>query len=135
MSDEKDPLDELFGSAEHLDAWLKKHYALRDARSKHPYVADLIRVLLPYANGLRRSLVMHELEKQRKKDGLPIPSSFEEAVQSSYNHHSIDSVVFAKRKAPESDGIFYSPEGKGSGKWAVNRERARSWLKAKVAES
>jgi len=41
-------------------------------------------------------------------------------------------MVFAKRKAPDTDGLFYSPEGKGSGVWAVNRDRAAAWLKVKL---
>jgi hypothetical protein len=73
MIDENDPLVDLFGSREKHDAWLKKFHALNEARHSHPYVADLIRVLLPFSNGLGRSMVMHELKKQRKKDGLPIP--------------------------------------------------------------
>jgi hypothetical protein len=132
MIDEKDPLVDLFGSREEHHSWLKKFHALNEARHSHPYVADLIRVLLPFSNGLRRSMVMHELKKRRKKDGLPIPPSFEESVQSSYNQHSVDSSVFRKRKAPDSEGLFYSPDGKGSGRWAVNRERAGAWLRARL---
>jgi hypothetical protein len=132
MTDEKDPFDDLFGSMEEFDAWLKKFHELENARRNHPYVGDLIRTLWPYENGLRRPMVMHELERQRRKAGLPIPASFEEAVQSSYNQYSIDSVVFRKRNRPDSEALFYSPDGKGSGKWAVHRERASLWLKAQL---
>lgn len=82
-------------------------------------------------NGLSRQMVLHDLERQRKKDGLPIPESFEEAVQSSYNQHSIDSVVFRKRNLPDTEAIFYAPGGKGSGRWALNTERAIAWLKSR----
>ncbi len=80
-----DPPDDLF--AREFESVLGKYYALKEARQRHPYVDDLIRVLLPYPGGLRRALVLVELEKQRKQDGLPIPPSFETAVQGSYNHH------------------------------------------------
>lgn len=132
MSD--DPLDDLFASPEAFEAFIKKYYQLKEARQKHPYVGDLIRALLPYPNGLKRPLVMQELKKQRKKDGLPIPRSFEAAVQNSYNHYSEDSDVFRKREAPPEDGLFYSPDGKGSGRWAVRPERALQWLKMKLGE-
>jgi hypothetical protein len=80
-------------------------------------------------------MVLHDLYRQRKKDGLPIPQSFEEAVQSSYNQYSIDSAVFKKRNLPDSEAIFYAPGGKGSGRWAVNNERASAWMKARLKES
>ena len=113
---------------------LEKYYALKEARQRHPYVADLIAVLLPYPEGLSRALAIYELEKQRKQNGLPIPSSFEAAVQTSYNRYSEDSDVFHKREADKEEGLFYSPVGKGSGRWAVYPDRALHWLKAKVGE-
>jgi len=130
MSD--DPPDDLF--AREFQSVLEKYYALKEARQKHPYVGDLISVLLPYPAGLRRSLVIYELEKQRKQDGLPIPASFKAAVQNSYNNYSEDSDVFRKRDAPSGEGLFYSPDGKGSGRWAVHPDRALQWLKARLGE-
>jgi len=67
MIDEKGPLVDLFGSREEHDAWLKRFHALNEARHSHPYVADLIRVLLPFSNGLRRSMIIHELKKTEKE--------------------------------------------------------------------
>jgi hypothetical protein len=83
--------------ARELEGVLEKYYALKEARQRHPYVGDLVRVLLPYPEGLRRTLAIYELEKQRRQDGLPIPASFKAAVQSSYNHYSVDSEIFKKR--------------------------------------
>jgi hypothetical protein len=113
---------------------LKNYYALKEARQRHPYVADLIAVLLPYPDGLTRALAIYELEKQRRQEGLPIPASFETAVQNSYNHYSEDSDVFNKRQAAGDEGLFFSPAGKGSGRWAVNPDRALRWLKARLGE-
>ncbi len=70
--------------------------------------------------------------KNRHDAGLPIPPKFAQAVQGSFNRYCTDSMVFAKRKTPDSDGLFYSPLGKGSGVWAVNRDRAAAWLKVKL---
>ncbi len=120
--------------ARELEGVLEKYYALKEARQRHPYVGDLIRVLLPYPDGARRALVIFELEKQRRQDGLPIPATFTAAVQSSYNHYSQDSEIFKKRGAPQAEALFYSPAGKGSGRWAVHPERALGWLKAKLGE-
>ena len=120
--------------ARELEGVLEKYYALKEARQRHPYVGDLIRALLPYPDGVRRGLVIFELEKQRRQDGLPIPAAFKASVQSSYNHYSRDSEIFKKRGAPEAEGLFYSPAGKGSGRWAVHPERALGWLKAKLGE-
>ena len=108
--------------------------AVKEILRQHPYVIDLIEVLKPRPHGLARKLVLHTLEKNRQRDGLPIPPKFEEAVQeeavqSVYNRHCIDSLVFKKRKAHLSEGLFYSPCGKGSGAWAVHPERAAAWLK------
>lgn len=131
MSDDPPP-DDLF--PRNLESALKKYCALKEARRRHPYVADLIAVLLPYPEGLARALAIRELEIQRKHEGLPIPASFEAAVQNSYNHYSEDSDVFHGREAAKEDGLFYSPAGKGSGRWAVHPERALHWLKQKLGE-
>ena len=108
--------------------------AAKKLRLENPYVKDLIEVLLPHQNGLSRRMVLHTLERKRKQAGLQIPEKFEQAVQSAYNQHSVDSTVFTKRGKPESDGLFYSPRGKGSGIWAVYRDKAATWLEARIAE-
>ena len=107
-----------------IDEFLEDH-----RRSKeHTYVADLIRFLLPHKGGLSRGLVLHQIERQRRTDGLPIPPTFEEAVQSSYNQNCLDSTVFRERGLPDSEAIFYSPGGSGSGTWAVNMEQGLNRL-------
>ncbi|SRR6266496_243528 len=126
MPKDTDPLEELWREVE--EAIIKKQLRL-----SHPYVVDLIRVLEPHVpNGLARQSVLRALEKNRADAGLRIPPKFEQAVQHVYNWYSINSREFAKRKAAESEGLFYSPAGKGSGIWAINRDRAAAWLKAKL---
>ena len=102
---------------------------LKKRRQEHTYVEDLMRLLLPCRAGLRRSVVLDRLEKQRTKDGLPIPDKFEQAVQSAYNQNCVDSAVFKKRGLPDSAAPFFSPGGSGSGIWAVDPERAEKWLR------
>ncbi len=125
--DQDDWLDQLLRD-------VQARIAKKELRLEHPYVKDLIEVLKAYPRGLARQMVLHTLEKQRQRAGLPIPAKFEEAVQSSYNQHSVDSMVFKKRNAPPSDGLFYSPHGKGSGIWAVHLDRAAAWLKGKLSK-
>ena len=107
---------------------LREAAELKRKRKQHTYVEDLIRLLLPYKGGLSRRRVLDMLERQRRKDGLPIPVKFEEAVQSAYNQNCSDSAVFRRKNRPASDAPFYWPGGAGSGKWAVDAERARNWL-------
>lgn len=106
----------------------------RGLRSAHPNVGDLINVLALYgADGLSRQSVLRALEKNRRTTGLRILTKFEQAAQGTYNRYCIDS-AFLKRNAPDSDCLFYSPIGKGSGIWAVNLERAAAWLKGKLGK-
>jgi hypothetical protein len=120
---------------EYWNRWLEEWSANKRLRLAHPYVADLIRVLHPHGlQGFPRQAVLRALEKNRHDNGLRIPKKFDESVQGSYNRHCVDSGVFAKRNAPDSDGLFYSPAGKGSGIWAVNLERAAAWLKEKLGK-
>lgn len=117
-------LDELFRELDEIAALAK-------LRKEHTYVEDMIKLLLPRRNGMRRLHVIDDLEKQRQELGLPIPKKFEQTVQSAYNQNCIDSAVFQRRLRQHPDLVapFHSPGGKGSGKWAVNPELARDWLK------
>lgn len=102
---------------------------LKKRRREYTYVEDLMRLLPPWRDGLPRSVVLDRLERQRRNDGLPIPKSFEQAVQSAYNQNCVDSAVFKKRGLPNSAAPFFSPGGSGSGLWAVDPERAKKWLR------
>ncbi|MDZ4371577.1 MAG: hypothetical protein U1C74_09185 [Phenylobacterium sp.] len=115
-----------------LMKWYDEHLAAKRLRSENPQVRDLIEVLLPHPKGLGRSWAIDEIEKRRRAKGLSIPLKFEASVQSAYNQHSVDSVVWRKRGSPVVDGLFHSPDGKGSGKWAVYPDRAAKWLRSKL---
>ncbi len=104
---------------------LNEERELKRKRKEHTYVEDLIHLLLSYKGSLSRRMVLDMLERQRKEDGLPIPVTFEKAVQSAYNQNCRDSAVFRKRGLPNSDAPFYSPR---RGIWAVDTAHAEKWL-------
>ena len=60
-----------------LEALLGKpdeKWKLTKLKEEHPYVVDLIVVLLLSRNNcMKRSIILHTLEKERKNAGLPIP--------------------------------------------------------------
>ncbi|WP_234730215.1 hypothetical protein [Acidocella facilis] len=113
-----------------FDEWLDRYLTNIKLRQDHPYVGDLIKVLRGYRMGRPRIRVLEILESQRKEAGLPMPNAFEESVQSSFNRHSSDSKVFERNKKENELPLFFSPGGKGSGKWAVHEDNALKWLKS-----
>jgi len=117
---EKLNLDDL--DIDSLLDWYEEEFPRKKLRRENPYLADLIRALLPGSS--HRSWVISAMEKRRKSVGLDIPPKFENAVQSVYNRHSQDSRV----GLPPEHALFYSPQGKGSGYWAVHKDRAAAWL-------
>jgi len=125
-----------------IDRQIEEFFRLYDERiaaqrlkRENPYVRDIIAALLPYRNGRHLSWVVDDLEKARKAKGLPIPKAFRETVQSAYNTHSISSAHFRNGKVKEADAIFYAAGGVGSGYWGVDRDKATTWLAAKVQGS
>ena len=97
------------------------------------YLLDLVRVLEPYPEGLRRWSVMRRIRKNRDMARLPIPQKMEVAVERVFRNHCAHSQYFKKLgRAPER-ALFYWPEGKDGGVWAVYPDRAESWLKAEGA--
>jgi hypothetical protein len=106
--------------------------AANKLRLENPWVLHLIKVLWPYSRfGLRRADVMDRIRQIRVPKDLPVPKNYEQTIQSAFNRYSEDSDVFRRRNAPLSEALFFSPGGKGSGKWSVHRDRATEWLKAK----
>jgi len=122
----------------HIEEWFRlydERIAALRLKQENPYVRDLIEALLPYPRGQHRSWIIEAIEKKRKAQGIPIPVKFPETVQSVYNQHCTDSSVFRKRRAPETDGLFYAAGSKGSGYWALHPDKAKAWLAAKVRSS
>jgi len=120
MSDDNlDWLDEII-------AEIEADEAKRKLKRENPYALDLIRVLWPYGEkGWYRLDAIHAVWKRRDQTGVNMPKKFESTVQSDYNRHTSTSSVFSGK--PEDD-LFYPVGGKGSGRWAVHRDRAKAWL-------
>lgn len=57
-----------------------------------------------------------------------MPKEFERTVQSCLNQHTSQSGVWKSAGGDPKQDLFYSPDGKGSGTWAVHRARALAWL-------
>jgi hypothetical protein len=103
----------------------------RRTRRDNPYVVDLIGVLRPHGEyGLSRRRVIDTLERVRRAKGLPVPPTFDEVVQSAFNQHCVDSVVFKVRRVP-ADGLFSSRRDGPNATWIVHVGRADAWLLAR----
>lgn len=92
------------------------------------YVRDLIDLLRPHPHGLSRHLILASLERSRRDRGLPIPPSFEQAVQATFNQHCIESDVYRSRNMPDS-GFFHTHLDSGTATWRVDTSRADFWLR------
>ena len=109
---------------------LRRSEEQKRLRKSYPWLGSLIDVLLNSSStGMPRLAVIRELRRQRKAHGLPMPKEFEGTIQHYYNQNCLGYSGFRKRKLPETEALFYSPEGKGSGIWAVHRERGAAWIK------
>jgi hypothetical protein len=103
-------------------------FAEKLLKQRNPYVVYLIKVLWKYRNGLERRIAFDWIRKLREADGLAVPKTLDETIRTAFNQHNSRSSAFSF--SPEDD-IFYTPEGKNAGKWAVHQELARAWLKRK----
>lgn len=114
-------------TSEQVEERAEKVFAKRRLQKSRPWAYDISRVL--WAS---RSVSMHQLTRRlwelRNPAGLPMPKRFQRTVQSALNQHTSQSLVFSGK--PEDD-LFYSPEGKGSGTWAVHKDRAAAWAAAR----
>jgi len=123
--------DEIDIEFEALWAELEKVWEKKKLRRERPWVFDIIRVLWGHqsSQGMRIAVLCREVWHIRQPSGLNMPKSFTETVQSCLNQHTSQSSVWAKNGSRAEDDIFYSPQGKGSGTWAVHRDRASAWLR------
>jgi hypothetical protein len=124
VSDELD-IDELL-------KWFDEQEKSKKLRLENPLVLDIIRALMPYPRR-RRPDVIDAVFYARNDRGNRIPPTFENSVQTAFNQHNRDSSVWQKT-ADARKAIFYCPGGSGSGWWAVDKERAREWLRAQKFE-
>ena len=123
MSDQK--INMTLEEFENFD--IEAYYAARTLRRERPWTYDIIRVLWGSRSSISMQSLCRELWQMRNPSGLPMPKEFTATVQSALNKHTSQSSRWSRK--PEDD-LFCSPEGKGSGTWAVYRPRAAAWLKA-----
>jgi hypothetical protein len=107
---------------------LNTFYEKKKLREDRPWVYDIIRVLWGSQSHRSMQALCRDLWHIRNPSSLPMPKQFERTVQSAINAHTSQSSRWNGK--PEND-LFYSPEGKGSGTWAVHRDRAVAWLQAR----
>ncbi len=130
---EKRP-DQTIGIDEDLEEFFRGASALaatKKLKSANPFVLDLIIALWKHPEGASRRFVIDAIEHRRYEIGLSIPKEFERAVQSAFNHHNCQSVVFQRRQALSDDDLFYPVGRKGSGTWGLYHDRALAWLRSK----
>jgi hypothetical protein len=119
---------------EELDVMYKEAVAASKKlrwRRDNPYVADLIEILRPHPNGLRKADIDRAIRQLRSSKNLPIPSSLGKVVQSFLQRHASGYAGFETWNSTSADDLFFPVPRKGAGKWAVNMSRATAWLIAK----
>lgn len=119
--------DDLFGP--HAEQEYLAFESAKRLRRRRPWVRDIIRVLWGASRaGVSMDQLVSNLWEMRKPSGLNMPRAFRKTVQSFLNQHTAQSSQWNGRA---EDDLFFSPQGKGSGTWAVHQERAAVWLAAR----
>lgn len=123
MSDRKSmPTSDEFENFD-IDAY----YARKALRHDRPWAFDIIRVLWGNRSSVSVKRLCGDVWKLRNPSDLPMPKDFGRTIQSVLNKHTRQSSEWSGKR---EDDLFYSPQGKGSGTWAVHQDRAVEWLKS-----
>lgn len=92
------------------------------------YIRDLIAVLQGHPSGRRRWSIMNAIRTNRRNAGLDIPHQIENEVERAFLEYCADSENFKKRGLPPERALFYWPQGRVAGVWAVYPDRAESFV-------
>jgi hypothetical protein len=98
--------------------------------TSHSWTADIIRVLRNHTTAMPMKELCRRLWEMRNHACRKMPKAFTQTVQSTLNQHTSQSEVWRKNGSRPEDNLFFSPRGKGTGEWAVHRDRAAAWLEA-----
>ena len=90
-------------------------------------VTEIIQVLLARSTGLHMEQLEEILWKLRHVDA-PMPRQFRTVVYGTLSQYTSQSALFRQKRRRSCDDLFFSPGGKGSGTWAVHRDKAQEWL-------
>jgi hypothetical protein len=89
---------------------------------------DLIAVLTPAPKGLRKWSVMRAIRARRESAGRDIPLKFEADIERAFRRFCAGDPI--QGAAPAGAALFYRPKETAGEVWAVDAEKARSWLDA-----
>ena len=113
--------------AEQYDPERESDQAVRKSRADTPILSELVKVLGPYPEGLRRWSVMHAIRKDREKTGRDIPQKFEDEIERTFRRFC---AAADQAKTAANDGgetLFYRPREKAGEVWAIIPGRAETW--------
>ncbi len=96
-------------------------------RKQRPWIRDIIAVLAPHPNGLSMSQLLAALWAMRGP-ALPMPEPFINTLQNRLSRYTAQSNMFWHKNPQPENNLFYSPGGKGSGTWALHRDKVADWL-------
>jgi hypothetical protein len=94
-------------------------------------VEDLIKILLNCPTGLHIEQMEETLWKLRCSTD-PVRKNFRASIYATLSLHTSQSIAFRQKCKTPAQDLFFSPGGKGSGTWAVHRERAEAWLRRRM---
>ncbi len=94
-------------------------------------VEDLIKLLMNCPTGLHIDQLEYNLGKLCHVNG-PVRKNFRASIYRTLSLYSSQSLAFRQKGKSEPQDLFFSPGGKGSGTWAVHRERAQAWLRRRM---
>lgn len=108
--------------------------SVRKSRPDQFILVELINVLTPHAQGLRRWSVMRAMRKHRENAARDIPQKFEDDVERTFRRFCANAEDARSAICEAKDALFYRPKEKAGEVWCVYSDRARAWLDAEHSE-
>jgi hypothetical protein len=91
---------------------------------RNPIVDELIAVLAPHPQGLRRWSVMRTIRKNREAQSRDIPLKLEADVERAFRQFCVDAADASMRTVAADQALFYRPAEKAGEVWALRPEIA-----------